>query len=174
MWGAGHFDIFVALLVEDLGHRGGTGWQCRSAQEHVRDALTAPVGVCLLEHEDRSSGDFGDLGTGRSALGLVDESLWSLVIESLLPGVEGIAGQSHQGCKVPRWQPAAFPGIEDQQSLLRGEGAGVVGRCGGFLERGSWAGSGSWSASSQWRNRGRVGCAEGLVCCRRWCAGRRV
>jgi hypothetical protein len=47
-------DLFelVAGLVQGVGDGRGAGGQCRSAQQHVADALAAPGRIGFLEHED--------------------------------------------------------------------------------------------------------------------------
>ena len=49
----------VAGLVQHPGHGRGAGGQGRAAQQHVADALAAPVRVGLLEHEDGAPGQLG-------------------------------------------------------------------------------------------------------------------
>src|SRR5262249_2348099 len=46
----------VAGLVQDAGHSPGTGGQGRAAEQRVADALAAPVGGGLLEHQDGAAG----------------------------------------------------------------------------------------------------------------------
>src|SRR5262245_44911207 len=51
----------VALLPEDVGHRLGARRESGTAEEHVGDALAAPLGVRLLEHEYGAANQVGEL-----------------------------------------------------------------------------------------------------------------
>jgi hypothetical protein len=115
---------FIARFVKGMGHRLGAGGQRRSAEQHVADAFASPVGVSLLEQED---GPFGQLGEPASLAGaarLFHEAGRSELGEPLLPEIEGVLGDAHQGSEISRGQAAALPAVEDHEPLL-----GVVGRC---------------------------------------------
>src|SRR5262249_61178598 len=68
---AGGLLQLVAGLVQDAGDGGGAGGQGGAAQEHVADALAAPVGVGLLQQEDGPFGQLGELAACRGTFGAV-------------------------------------------------------------------------------------------------------
>jgi hypothetical protein len=57
----------VAGFVQDLGNGRGTGRQGWAAQQHVADALAAPVRIGLLEHQDGALGQFRELAAAFAA-----------------------------------------------------------------------------------------------------------
>ena len=71
MRAGGHLFQLVAGLVQHPGHGRGAGRQRRAAQQHVADPLAAPLGIGLLEHEDRALGQLRQAAAlaGRRAAG---------------------------------------------------------------------------------------------------------
>ena len=74
----------------------------------------------MLEHKNDALGQVGQPATLLAAAGLVHETAWSLAVELLLPGVQGVLGHANQGGKVPCRQTTTLPGVEQEQALFRG------------------------------------------------------
>src|SRR5262249_42319764 len=68
-------------------------------------------------------------------------------VETLLPGVQGVLGETDEGGEIAGGQSAALPGVEDEQALLGGcrWGRFVVGQrvVGGVVRRRQRAGVGA-------------------------------
>ena len=109
-------------------HRRRAGGQGRSPDHHVADPLATPVGIGLLEHEDRPLGEFRQAASLGAAAGPVHQTARALLLEPLLPVVERVLRYAHQGGEIGPGQPAAQPGIQDEQSLLGREGLTRCGR----------------------------------------------
>jgi hypothetical protein len=75
----------------------------------------------LLEHDDGAASDVGEPAAACSAARLIGQPGGSVLVEALLPEVEGMLGQADQGGEVAGGQAAAPPGIEDEQALWEGE-----------------------------------------------------
>ena len=114
----GHLFHLVARLVQHPRHGRRRGRQRRTAHQHVADPLAAPLGIRLLEHEDRPLGQFRHAAALGAAPGLVHQPGRTLLVELLLPGVERVLGDAHQRGEVAGRQAAPLPGVEDQQPLL--------------------------------------------------------
>jgi hypothetical protein len=112
---------FVAGLVQDARDRRWTGRQGGTTRQHIADALTAPLGVVLLEHEDAAFGQIGQAAARLLTAWLVHESSRTLLVELMLPGVERVFGDTDQGGEVAGGQTAAPPGIQQEQALRGGQ-----------------------------------------------------
>ena len=119
----GRFVQLVARLMQHAGDRWRTGRQRRATQKHLADALAPPVGMRLLEQEDGAFGEVGQPASFAGATGLFQQAGRSLLGEPLLPGIERMLGDAHQGREILGGQAAALPAVEDHESLL-----GVVSR----------------------------------------------
>ena len=126
----GHLLQLVARLVQHPGHGRRAGRQGRAAEQHVADPLAAPVGIGLLEHQDRPLGQLRQAAPLRPAPRLVHQPGRTQLLELLLPGVERVLRDAHQRGEVPRRQAAPLPGVEDQQPLLRVRARAVAARRG--------------------------------------------
>jgi hypothetical protein len=78
--------------------------------------------VRLLEQENSTFGQFGEFTARGAAAWLVGETGGSALVEAFLPGIERMLGEPNQGGEVAGRQSGATPGIEDEESLRRGEG----------------------------------------------------
>ena len=114
----GHLFHLVARLVQDPRHGRRRGRQGRPAEQHVADPLAAPLGIGLLEHEDRPLGQLMHAAALGAAPRLVHQPARAQLVEPLLPAVERVLGEAHQRGEIARRQAAPLPGVEDQQPLL--------------------------------------------------------
>jgi hypothetical protein len=113
----GDFLQFVAGVVQHLRHRLGTGGQGRTTQKQIADALAAPIGMILFEHENGALGRFGETTSRRRAPRPLQEPGRPLLIETLLPRIEGVFGDPDQSGKVSGRQTATPPSVQEKQSL---------------------------------------------------------
>src|SRR5438132_8761084 len=148
----GYLFQLIAGLVQHRGHGTGAGRQGGAAQQHVADALAAPGGVALLEQQDGAPGQVRQPAAGRRPAWLVHQSGRTLLIELLLPAIEGVLGQPDQGGEVAGRQAAAWPGVEQEQALLgrqrRGLGPALLHQAPPV-----WPPAPSWQHSIQTRRR---------------------
>ena len=128
----GHFLQLVAGLLQHPGHRRRAGRQRRAAHQHITDPLAAPIRIRLLEHQDGPLGQIGQLAALATTAGPVHQPGRTLLLKALLPHVERVLRNAHDRGEVGRRQPAAAPGIQDQQPLFR---ADLQLRCGGLLDQ---------------------------------------
>ena len=113
----------VAGLVKHAGHRLGARGQGRASKQHRANLLAAPIGVILLEHQDRPLGDLGQAAPHRSATGLVLQPGRAFRLELLLPRVEGVLRDApDEGREIPGGKAAPSPGVEQEEALLAGQG----------------------------------------------------
>ena len=108
----------VAGLDQRTADRRGTRREALCAQQHRRDPVLAPVGVLLLQHQDRALGRLTELAPRRAPARLVVEPSRPELREARLPGPQRVQRQTHERREVSGRQLAAQPAVEDQQPLL--------------------------------------------------------
>src|SRR5207245_8989486 len=74
--------------------------------------------------EDGALGELGQAAAAQPAALGIHEAGGALAIELPLPVVQGVLGDADQGGEVSGGQAAALPGVQKEQSLLRGHGRG--------------------------------------------------
>ncbi len=121
-----HFLEHVTGLVQDRGDRTGAGWQGGTTQQHVADLLATPVRVGLLEHQDAALGQVGQPAATRRPARLVHQPGRPVGVEAFLPAVQRVLRHADQAGEVAGRQPAAQPGVEQQQALLGGQRHGPL------------------------------------------------
>jgi len=114
----GHLFQLVAGLLQHPGHCRGAGRQCRAAHQHITDPLAAPIRIRLLEHQDSPLGQLGQLAPLATATRPVHQPGRTLLLEALLPRGKRVLGNADDRGEISRRQPAAAPGIPDQQPLF--------------------------------------------------------
>jgi hypothetical protein len=111
----------VARLDQRAADRRGARREALRAQQHRRDAVLAPVGVLLLQQQDRALGRLREPAAGRTPERLVVQACRPQLGEPRLPRTQRVHGQADQRREVPGRQLAPQPAVEDQQALLRRE-----------------------------------------------------
>jgi hypothetical protein len=106
------FFKLVTRFVEDPGHGLRAGGQGRPAEEHVADALAAPVGIGLFEHEDGALGQVIEPAPLGSTSGLVQEAGGALGLKAPLPDIEGVLGDADQGGEITGREVAPLPDVQ--------------------------------------------------------------
>lgn len=121
----------VPGLVQNPSHGVRARRQRRATQQHGADLLAAPVRVVLLHHQDRALGDLREPAARRSAARLVRQPGRAVRLELLLPGVDRVLRNTDQSSEVAGRKATASPSVEQQETLLGGQGRGGLIRLAG-------------------------------------------
>ena len=127
----GNFFQLIPGLRQHSPHGAGTGRQRRSPQQHVADPLTAPFRMRLLQEQDRPLRQLWQPAPLGSAPRMLGQPRRAVLGKLLLPGIQRVLRDPHQGSKIPRRQPAPLPTVQDQQPLCRREWRPGLFRLGG-------------------------------------------
>ncbi len=111
----------VARLLQDAGDRLRARRVALAAVQNVADPLAAPVGVRLLQEQDRSLGDVGEARASRATATPLLETGGTELVELAPPVVERVVADPDEGSEVLRRKTAPLPRIEDEDPLLGGQ-----------------------------------------------------